>query len=1096
MKRMFTAFVMMCLLNSVQANDNLIASNLLGGKSQIPADSMGKAAEILKATGSSGGLVIHLGSGDGVLSAAIGKSGSYVVHGLDTGSGNVQKLRDYVVSLGLYGRVSSERLGDKLPYIDNLVNLIVIDNPGSINEDEMMRVLAPGGRLYYLASGKIQTKPAMEGIDDWTHFMHSSTGNAVADDTRVSPPKYLKWIGGTRWSRSHSYMGSMTSLVAAKGRVFSIVDVGFDEKSDIAPANWKLTARDAYNGILLWEVPIQKFHDHTWSKKSGPSQLPQRLVTDGDRVYVTLDINGPVQARDTVTGELIREYVGSSGTEEILSNNKVLFLLRNPQRATGNHREPVRANTKGFYYGTPYPETEKEIMAIDAQTGVLLWKEKSNIVVTTLSVDEANVYYHNGSKIICLDRKDGKKKWESIPVATAIPITPSFAPTLIVHKGVVLYIGGTRYSYLSEQTRRMRVKKGVKLAPRETTSEMKSIEEMVRSGGLSKQMYNEEPLYAFDATTGKKMWEVTIEGKLYTEAKHGIFAIGDVVWSGDVGTGGSSSTAIGVNPYTGFDLKTGKIIKQFTRQTPGVAYHQRCYPNKATVNYLMPSIRGVELVDHKNEKWSINNWIRPGCSFGLMPSHGMIYVPSHACTCFTQSKVKGFVAVYGDAMGATKITSKSDLNRLEQGTYIPLEKQKNNEQEWPTYRSNNLRTGSTKQKLSRSMNEAWTTKLGGKLSALTVAEGLVFVAQKNKHTVSALSAETGEKIWNFVASGRIDSPPTLYGGRAYFGSSDGYLYCLNSVDGSLVWRFLAAADDRRIIANGQIESVHPLHGSILIDKGIVYCLAGRSMFLDGGLRLYRLDADTGKQLSLNSMNAIDPFTGKDIQLKTIKQTMPATIPDILSTDGKHIFMGKQSFNMDGKRTSTKVYLQDVSKKSIYEMHQGEGRHIFSPQGFLDDSRFHRNKWVYGKVAFGGAQDEWDTDHGAASGHVLVCDDKNVFGYFTKYNRAARFLSNSVFCVSKQAKQAIEGRYAGWLTHTWITPAKLHVNSLLLADKLLFAAAVDESTGKAEIRVFETESGVMVNQYDLLEMSVWDGMAAAKGNLYIALKNGEVICFKK
>ena len=136
---------------------------------------MEEAAKILKATTSSGGLVVHLGSGDGKLTAALGKSGSYVVQGLDSDDGNVRKARRYVEELGLYGKTCFDRFGDKLPYIDNLVNLLIVENPGNITSEEMMRVLTPEGRLYDLTSGKIEIKPAMSGIDDWTHFMHDST---------------------------------------------------------------------------------------------------------------------------------------------------------------------------------------------------------------------------------------------------------------------------------------------------------------------------------------------------------------------------------------------------------------------------------------------------------------------------------------------------------------------------------------------------------------------------------------------------------------------------------------------------------------------------------------------------------------------------------------------------------------------------------------------------------------------------------------------------------------------------------------------------------------------------------------------------------
>ena len=40
--------------------------------------------------------------------------------------------------------------------------------------------------------------------------------------------------------------------------------------------------------------------------------------------------------------------------------------------------------------------------------------------------------------------------------------------------------------------------------------------------------------------------------------------------------------------------------------------------------------------------------------------------------------------------------------------------------------------------------ESWATKLGGALSAVTVAHGRLFVASIDAHAVHALDAETGE----------------------------------------------------------------------------------------------------------------------------------------------------------------------------------------------------------------------------------------------------------------------------------------------------------------------------------------------------------------
>ncbi|NQU21068.1 MAG: class I SAM-dependent methyltransferase, partial [Candidatus Nealsonbacteria bacterium] len=81
------------------------------------------ADDILQATGVQGGLVVHVGCGDGRLTAALGARDSYLVHGLDRDAENVRNAREHVRSLGIYGtKVAIDRFdGRRLPYAENLV---------------------------------------------------------------------------------------------------------------------------------------------------------------------------------------------------------------------------------------------------------------------------------------------------------------------------------------------------------------------------------------------------------------------------------------------------------------------------------------------------------------------------------------------------------------------------------------------------------------------------------------------------------------------------------------------------------------------------------------------------------------------------------------------------------------------------------------------------------------------------------------------------------------------------------------------------------------------------------------------------------------
>ncbi len=190
------------------------------------------AKQILDDTGVKGGLIIHLGCGDGKLTAALRGSESYLVHGLDTDATNITKAREHIKSLGLYGKVSVEHWkGKRLPYTDNLVNLIVSENFGKISMNEVMRTLCPNGVAYIKQRGKWEKaiKPWPEEIDEWTHYLHGPDNNAVANDSVVGPPRRVQWVGSPKWSRHHDRMASMSALVSAGGRIFYIFDVLYNQ---------------------------------------------------------------------------------------------------------------------------------------------------------------------------------------------------------------------------------------------------------------------------------------------------------------------------------------------------------------------------------------------------------------------------------------------------------------------------------------------------------------------------------------------------------------------------------------------------------------------------------------------------------------------------------------------------------------------------------------------------------------------------------------------------------------------------------------------------------------------------------------------------
>ncbi len=938
----------MLSLRRVPATASLVGAALfyglacLGGAGGPAPARLRQARSIAARSGLHGGLVVDLGCGAGELAEALHLGPAWLVQGLAFEPSAIHSARERLLARGLLGPVTVAPLaGPRLPYIDNLVDLLVVEKPGHIPEPERFRVLRPGGVLVIRnpdGTWRKQVKPRPPTIDRWTHYLHDPGNNAVAHDSLVAPPRHLQWTADPPWSRHHDHVSSTTAMVCDGPRVFQVLDKG-SIASILLPSHWALVCRDAFNGKLLWEHPIPEWETRMWPLKSGPAQLPRRLVADGGRVYIPLGLDVPVSALDAASGNVLKTYPDTRGAEEILCSHGVLFVLTDPHFDLDKYTNP-RAVHRPWWTGRTH-----RIVAVAADSGKPLWQVASPVMPLTLAADDARVYFHDGNRLVALDRQTGKRLWQSAPVPRCRRIMSFFAPTLVVRDGVVLFAGG------------------------EQSGLVKS------TGGATKS----DTITAVDAASGKILWHAPHPPSGYSSPED-VFVIGNTVWFESVSNGKLPGTVIGR------DLHTGKLIRKFDADVHTYWFHHRCYRGRATDRFIMTSRTGIEFIDPQKKHWDVNDWIRGGCMYGIMPCNGLIYTPPHPCICYAESKLTGF-----DATAPARATDPAVYapagNRLERSAAPPPAAPRAAEQpadpgrDWPTFRHDAGRSGATPTRVAPNLKPAWTTPLHGRLTAPTLAGGTLYVAEIDSGVLFALDALTGRIRWHFIAGGRIDSPPTVTAGRVLFGCRDGWLYCLRAGDGALLWRFRAAPNAARLVASEQLESVWPLHGSVLVMNGIVWAVAGRSMFLDGGLRWVKLDARTGKKLQEIILDNRDPNTGKNLQSDVKWLNMPVALPDVLSSDGAYIYMRSQRFDLNGKRYE----LAPISDKPgvVAADQSGPGKHLFCPTGFLDGSWFHRSYWEFGKKFSSGWCGYYLAGKIVPAGRILCVAGHVVYGYGRK-----------------------------------------------------------------------------------------------------------------
>jgi hypothetical protein len=260
-------------------------------------------------------------------------------------------------------------------------------------------------------------------------------------------------------------------------------------------------------------------------------------------------------------------------------------------------------------------------------------------------------------------------------------------------------------------------------------------------------------------------------------------------------------------------------------------------------------------------------------------------------------------------------------------------------------------------------------------------------------------------------------------------------------------------------------------------------------------------------------------------------------------------MRSQQMDMSGKRTQ--IAVRDVTDQS------GEGAHVFSPIGFLDDSQFIRSYMMYGKSVKSG-WGGWEVmGKVTPAGRLIVVDEDNVYGF----QRKPEFLSESIVeefhlyaaekagdpkaieKITRPPKQPVNAfdkslfNYAGdWklrqdlptnektaVKFKWtVEEPPFQVRAMVLADKTLFVSGppdiVNEedafwSMGDSQILAKLAEqselnkgksgglmwavsaaTGEKQAEYKLASLPVWDGMVAANGELYMTTLEGNVLSY--
>jgi len=1002
------------------------------------------------------GLAVIADPGDVVAAADAFRKCASIVQVLSSDNEKLAAIRAEILDGDYKGVTVRDHRGGSLPYIDNLVSLLVLPDPSVVAKSEAERVLAPGGTCLELrASGwESWNKAWPQEMDEWSHYLHDASNNAVAGDRIVDVPRGIQWVGEPRWTRHHDHISSFSALVSSNGRLFYINDQSTSMSIHL-PSDWVLVAKDAFNGATLWTRAINDWVNPLWPLKSGPASIPRRLVASKDDVYVTLGLSAPVSCLDAATGEEHYVLAGSEDTQEMILQDGVLFCLTKPMSPALDtyHPENVKSPDEQRVVDSTWAWDSNDacLKAYDVRTRRKLWEVNAPIAPLSLAASGEKAFFYDGEFVRAVVRSSGEEAWVSGKTSRRKVFAPYYGVNLVATEHVVLFAGGDRV------------------------------------------------MRALSAATGEELWQAEHRQSGYRSAED-LFVIGDWVLSGDI-SGASSSGVVEAR-----DLSTGESVLTVPTDT-GMRHwpHHRCYRSKATERFILSSRTGIEFCDPVNEKWFNNHWARGACLVGILPCNGLVYATPHHCLCFSASQLEGFNALSSRAAPG----SEGPVERVERGpAYDRLGETSMPSMEtyaWPMHRHDPRRSGACPASIGAVGGITWSTPIGDTLTSPVVAEGKVVVADINTGAVHVLDADTGRHLWRFIAGGRVDSAPTLYQGRVLFGCADGWIYCLDLSDGALAWRFFAAPGEQQHVAFDKVSSVWPVSGSILVKDDVVYAVAGRSRFTDGGIRLVKIDPVSGAAISESVLNDRRDSDGRPIQ-ENFNDQQRKWQQWVETKEGKPVSL--MTFNEVGKPDLLTVDNNEIFMRG-YQLQFGETGpdalrkpRLMATWGLLSPYWSHRATWQYA---------------GAPTSRILVFNDAgDVFGY--SFTVRYQTLQNPFM-------HYLYGRTvdSGKATDLWRNQkVPILVRAMVLAnDKLVVAGPPDygkfdtseayERHGEASFQqdmreqkeawdgrrggllwVIDTEGPVALSASELPSPPVFDGMAVTSAGVYICTMDGHVL----
>jgi outer membrane protein assembly factor BamB len=416
-------------------------------KKATNAEAQRLAAEILRETGVREGFCLDVGCGDGSLALELIRQSDLQIIGIEPDADKVAAARKLLAEAGVYGTRATIHHGslEKDLYPDYFADLIVSSaqfaNPAATIDMAILKQLQrPHGGVLYQGNPEVQRRGPLEGAGRWTHQNSNAANTLCSDDTLVRGPLETAWYrdgvleivdrhaqgpaplynrgvlvvegvhgicgldaynGRTRWvfpiedvladwDGVHHDVGvgdTGSNFCLSDDAVFvrtgpSCVKIDLQTGRKLAefttPTNDDATNRNwgyvAYADGLVFGTVLNEEH------KVSPRYADIRLRTESVLFFVL----------DAETGKLLWQYdpEGSLRSNAIaIADGRVYLIDR--QLAPADRIGNPTPNGKHRPLLAPGEQPGGTLIAMDARTGGVAWKNYDNIWGTQLAVSTA-----------------------------------------------------------------------------------------------------------------------------------------------------------------------------------------------------------------------------------------------------------------------------------------------------------------------------------------------------------------------------------------------------------------------------------------------------------------------------------------------------------------------------------------------------------------------------------------------------------------------------------------------------------------------------------------------------------------------------------